>query len=383
MARKYYDDEEERRAAEDAAYVSPWASGLAAAERAVTERAPFSYDNQTDPAYQSYKKAYIREGRRAAEDTLARAASLTGGVPSSWAQTAAQQAENYYAAQLSDRIPELWRLAYDMYGDEVDRAQKTLAALRALDGDSYGRWRDSVEDAYRERAYADERADADYARRWSEAAAAAKLGDWSGYEALGVDTSERGGKRYAYSADGGVYEIGSRKGLAFLSDAQPGQTMAGGDGSVWTKSPDGAVTITRGGQTWTVAAPAESAKRSAAYAAPAKAEAEPEAEAPAAAAQRPELDLPRYTPQSMSAKYQTPASSAGPRAEKAGSLDDMPAGEGVGRGEYNLAGRGVIALWDAGEEARARQQLAALWPQLSAEQRESLRGVLALHGMRV
>ena len=32
--------------------------------------------------------------------------------------------------------------------------------------------------------------------------------------------------------------------------------MTGGDGSVWTKQADGSVTITRGGLTWTLAAPA-------------------------------------------------------------------------------------------------------------------------------
>ena len=108
------------------------------------------------------------------------------------------------------------------------------------------------------------------------------------------------------------------------------------------------------------------------------------AEAPAAQAGtgRPALELPRYTPQSVSAKYGSPAAGAGPRSD-ASNLDDVPAGEGVSRADYNLAGRGVIALWDAGESDKAREQLAALWPQLSAEQRESLRGVLALHGMTV
>ena len=31
--------------------------------------------------------------------------------------------------------------------------------------------------------------------------------------------------------------------------------MTGGDGSAWTKQPDGSITIARGGQTWVVAAP--------------------------------------------------------------------------------------------------------------------------------
>ena len=99
-----------------------------------------------------------------------------------------------------------------------------------------------------------------FARNGRVSPALAKLaaanGDYSGLAGLGVDVTRANGTRWAYGPDGSVYEIGSAQGQAFLDSAQPGQTMTGGDGSVWTKQADGSVTITRGGETWTLAAPA-------------------------------------------------------------------------------------------------------------------------------
>lgn len=56
----------------------------------------------------------------------------------------------------------------------------------------------------------------------------------------------------AVSADGEGYTIGSFLGKNFLFNAETGETMRGGDGSVWTKDASGMVTITKGGKTYTV-----------------------------------------------------------------------------------------------------------------------------------
>lgn len=85
------------------------------------EQSRFSYDPAADPLWQSYQKQYRREGQRAAEDALGRAAANTGGVASSWAVTAAAQAGNDYAARLSDRLPEVYQSAYDRYLREYER----------------------------------------------------------------------------------------------------------------------------------------------------------------------------------------------------------------------------------------------------------------------
>ncbi|MGM9601780.1 MAG: hypothetical protein ACI3W5_09430 [Faecousia sp.] len=75
----------------------------------------FQYDPETDPRFAAYKKAYLREGDRAAENALAKASVLTGGVPSTAAITASQQAGDYYAGKLADIIPELYSDAYSQH----------------------------------------------------------------------------------------------------------------------------------------------------------------------------------------------------------------------------------------------------------------------------
>ncbi len=261
-------------------YESPYAQQIDTVLRGILERDPFSYDLESDPAWQAYRKQYAREGRRASEDAMGQYAAMTGGMPSTAAMTAASQAGDSYNAQMTDRIPELYRLAYSMYADEGERMRNNLSALRGLDSDAYGRYgdryerllrdmgaaqgldqtaygrwgdtydrylrnlgvlqgldnteygrwgdgfnrlltgldaarsiegdrydryRDSVSDwrgerdfdydRYRDelgdwrddREYGDARADTAYERRWDEALAAAKYGDYSLLEALGVN----------------------------------------------------------------------------------------------------------------------------------------------------------------------------------------------------
>jgi len=370
-------------------YQSEYADQIAEALAAIQNRDPFSYDPATDPAYQAYKKQYTREGRRASEDVMGQYAAMTGGTPSTAAMTAAGQANNYYNAQMTDKIPELYRLAYDMYlnegsqmqqnlnnlrgldqdaygrygdtynrmlqaydvlrsadsdaygryaddysrqinalnalnqqdqiaygrygdeynrmlnnldalnqqdqiaygryGDQYDQLMNGLNAYRTLENDNYGRYRDTVgdwendrnfdygayqdqlnwdyknrayadsradtawEQAYKERSYQDSRADTDWEKQWNEAELAARYGDYSKLGNLGINY-DSGNQLYAYSSDGSEpYTIGSTKGKAFIESAPAGATMTGGDGSYWVKSPDGAtVTITRLGKTWTI-----------------------------------------------------------------------------------------------------------------------------------
>lgn len=56
-----------------------------------------------------------------------------------------------------------------------------------------------------------------------------------------------------YGTSGKTYDIASEKGMNFINSAVPGTSLAGGDGSFWTKNQDGTTTIKRGNDTWTVA----------------------------------------------------------------------------------------------------------------------------------
>lgn len=120
---------------------------------AILNRDAFSYNVETDPLYQQYAKMYNREGTRAMNDTMAAAASNAGGM-NSYAMTAAQQANDYYAAQLGDKIPELYQLAYDMYLQDLDNQVRDLGLLQDMDETQYSRYRDTMSDWEDDRNFA-------------------------------------------------------------------------------------------------------------------------------------------------------------------------------------------------------------------------------------
>ncbi len=86
----------------------------------------FSYDPDSDPVYRAYQRKYRTEGARAGENAAAQYMALTGGLANSAAATAGAQANQYYAQQLSDMIPELAKDAYERY---ADRYQQNLSLL--------------------------------------------------------------------------------------------------------------------------------------------------------------------------------------------------------------------------------------------------------------
>ena len=92
-------------------------------------RPDFSWDKDSDPVFGEYQKQYLREGERATANALAQAAAASGGQASSYAATAASQAGNYYASQLSDKIPELYNQAYQRYLSEYEQLANDLGVV--------------------------------------------------------------------------------------------------------------------------------------------------------------------------------------------------------------------------------------------------------------
>lgn len=107
---------------------------------ALLNRTPFSYDAASDPLYQQYRKQYTREADRSAEDVLGKAAVMTGGMPSTAAVAASQQASDYQMSQMTDKIPELQQLAYSMYQDGLNADRTDLNTLIGLEDNNYNRW---------------------------------------------------------------------------------------------------------------------------------------------------------------------------------------------------------------------------------------------------
>ena len=107
---------------------------------ALLNRTPFSYDAASDPLYQQYRKQYTREADRSAEDVLGKAAVMTGGMPSTAAVAASQQASDYQMSQMTDKIPGLQQLAYSMYQDKLSGDRADLNTLIGLEDNNYNRW---------------------------------------------------------------------------------------------------------------------------------------------------------------------------------------------------------------------------------------------------
>lgn len=119
----------------------------------ILNREDFSYDPATDPLYQNYRKQYTREGQRATADTLGQAAAASGGIPSSYATTAAAQAGNYYAAQMTDKIPELYQLAYNQYLNDYNMQLSDLGVVQGAEQSDYDKYLNELNQYNTDRAF--------------------------------------------------------------------------------------------------------------------------------------------------------------------------------------------------------------------------------------
>lgn len=118
---------------------SPYTDLMQAATDKSLDRDPFSYNAASDPSYQAYSEKYRNLGRNSMQNALGNAAAMTGGQLSSYALTAAQQANDAYNAQLSDVIPTLEQAAYQKYTNELNQNRNDLSMLQGLDNTWYGR----------------------------------------------------------------------------------------------------------------------------------------------------------------------------------------------------------------------------------------------------
>ncbi len=200
--------------------------------QAILSREPFSYDAASDPLYGQYKQSYTRGGQRAMQDTLGQMALRTGGLASSYAESAAQQTYDNYMAALADKIPELQQLAYQRYQDELSGKRADLSMLLGLDDVDYNRWsgdrsfdynayrdgvsdeqwaksfdyqqqRDAASDSQWQQQWDYSRGQEDYTRRLQLAQQYAELtGDYSGFLEAGWTPEQVAAASRAYQQQG-------------------------------------------------------------------------------------------------------------------------------------------------------------------------------------
>ena len=114
-------------ALEPEAYRSRFEERLQALYDQIAGREAFDYDPEEDESYQRYARLYAARGAAAMEDTLGKAAALTGGYASSYAQSAGQQAYNGYLQELAAMVPELRQAALAEYQQEGKALQNQAA----------------------------------------------------------------------------------------------------------------------------------------------------------------------------------------------------------------------------------------------------------------
>lgn len=164
----------------------------------------FSYDFNEDAVFKALREQYMKDGKLAAENIQGKAAALSGGYGNSYGTTAAGQAYMGAIADLYDVVPELEEAAYGRYQDKKS--------------DKLRDWEVQQNRADKERAYAE--SERDYldnkdALAWDMAYQMAQMGDFSGLNNLGVDTTN---SEYVLNLDKAMSlaEMGDYSGLEAL-----------------------------------------------------------------------------------------------------------------------------------------------------------------------
>lgn len=134
---------EKKEYKESDAYNSAYADTITELVGKVSNGEKFNYNPLTDQAYQAYASQYNRLGNEARQNTLNDVAINTGGLASSYAATAASQAQNVYNQALTDKIPELEALAYEKYSNDRNYNLNALSSLQALEDSSYSKYADN------------------------------------------------------------------------------------------------------------------------------------------------------------------------------------------------------------------------------------------------
>lgn len=125
-------------------YTSPYQQKIDTILHQYQNREPFQFNVNEDALYNQYKDQYIKHGNLAMQDTMGRAAALTGGYGNSYAQTVGQQVYQGYLDDLNEVVPELWQQALDRYQKEGSDMLTEYGLLSDLESQEYSRFQDAA-----------------------------------------------------------------------------------------------------------------------------------------------------------------------------------------------------------------------------------------------
>lgn len=131
-------------ATEAPTYENQYADQIQNALSNIQNKQAWSYNSDSDQAYQAAKKQYMREADRASANTMGQYAAMTGGMPSTAAMTAGSQAGDYYKTQLSDQLGNYINADYQRYVDQLGADYDKLSALSSLEQGDYGKYQDQL-----------------------------------------------------------------------------------------------------------------------------------------------------------------------------------------------------------------------------------------------
>lgn len=156
-------------------------------------RQKFTYDHNTDPSFGQYMDQAKRNGRLAMEDTMGKAAALTGGYANSYAQSAGQQAYNEHVQEASQMLPEFENLARARYEAETAALTDKYALLRGEHeadlSDYRNRYDIAREDFYAEQDRLDAEKQYEYEKKQREIELLLAMGDYGALDRMGYNTS--------------------------------------------------------------------------------------------------------------------------------------------------------------------------------------------------
>lgn len=135
---------EQQQGQKPQAYQSAYDDALKQVMDRILNREDFRYNLAGDALYRQYRNQAERSGRLAMEDTMGKAAALTGGYGNSYAQSVGQQAYNQELDRLADRIPELYNLAMSQYQLQSQGLQQKYDLLSGARQQEYQQYQDGL-----------------------------------------------------------------------------------------------------------------------------------------------------------------------------------------------------------------------------------------------
>lgn len=119
---------------EDESYVNQM-GGAGTADGASARRQGLpAYYGEADRLWTDHRKQYLREGELAYRNALGEGAANTGGIASTAAVAAAQQAQNYYGAKAADARSALYQQAFENWLAERELGLRETAEQRESGG---------------------------------------------------------------------------------------------------------------------------------------------------------------------------------------------------------------------------------------------------------